>query len=111
MQDAAPDHKQLYEQTQSLNASLQLHVLQLTQQLQQLQKMIFGSRQERFIPTAQNDPQLSLDMPAETVVAVSVTSAQKISYIRQGVTVEHKPLQHSRADETAGKPTQGENNH
>jgi transposase len=87
MQNAAPDYKQLYEQSQ-------LRITALEQQLQQLQKMIFGSRQERFVPANPADPQLLLDIPTETVAAVSVTGAQKISYIRQGVTVEAKPLQH-----------------
>jgi transposase len=87
MQNGAPDYKQLYEQSQ-------LRITALEQQLQQLQKMIFGSRQERFVPASPTDPQLLLDIPAETVAAVSVTGAQKISYIRQGVTVEPKPLQH-----------------
>ena len=87
MQNGAPDYKQLYEQSQ-------LRITALEQQLQQLQKMIFGSRQERFVPASPTDPQLLLDIPTETVAAVSVTGAQKISYIRQGVTVEPKPLQH-----------------
>ncbi len=87
MKNAAPDYKQLYEQSQ-------LRITALEQQLQQLQKMIFGSRQERFVPASPTDPQLLLDIPTETVAAVSVTGAQKISYIRQGVTVEPKPLQH-----------------
>lgn len=87
MQNAAPDYKQLYEQSQ-------LRITALEQQLQQLQKMIFGSRQERFVPSTPSDPQLLLDIPAEAVAAVSVTNAQKISYIRQGITVETKPLQH-----------------
>src|ERR1700743_1457242 len=87
MQNAAPDYKQLYEQSQ-------LRITSLEQQLQQLQKMIFGSRQERFIPATAGDTQLLLDIPAETVAAVSVTNAKKISYIRQGVTVEPRPLGH-----------------
>jgi transposase len=87
MQNSAPDYKQMYEQSQ-------LRITALEQQLQQLQKMIFGSRQERFVPTSPTDPQLLLDIPTETVAAVSVTGAQKISYIRQGITVEPKPLQH-----------------
>ena len=87
MPNAAPDYKQLYEQSQ-------LRITALEQQLQQLQKMIFGSRQERFVPATANVPQLSLDIPAETVAAVSVTSAQKISYVRGGVTIETKPLSH-----------------
>ena len=87
MQNAGPDYKQMYEQSQ-------LRITVLEQQLHQLQKMIFGSRQERFVPTSPTDPQLLLDIPTETVATVSVTGAQKISYIRQGVTVEPKPLQH-----------------
>lgn len=87
MQNAAPDYKLLYEQSQ-------LRIVALEQQLQQLQKMIFGSRQERFVPTTKNDPQLSLDISSETATAVSVTSAQKISYVRQSITVDPRPLQH-----------------
>lgn len=51
MQNGAPDDKQLYEQSQ-------LRITALEQQLQQLQKMIFGSRQERFVPASPTDPQL-----------------------------------------------------
>lgn len=87
MPHAAADYKEMYEQSQ-------LRVVALEQQVQQLLKMIFGSKQERFIPATEGDPQLSLDIPAETVAAVSVTSAQKISYVRQNVTVEAKPLEH-----------------
>jgi len=88
MQDAAPpDYKVLYEQSA-------LEVLYLKQQLLQLQKMVFGSRQERFVPADANPNQLSLDMQAEAVAACSVTEAQKISYTKTNVTVEQKPLQH-----------------
>ena len=81
------DYKALYEQAQ-------LQIIQLQQQLSQLQKMIFGSRQERFIPAAVNTTQLSLDIQAEPVAACSITSAQKISYTRTNITVEPKPLIH-----------------
>lgn len=87
MQNATPDYKILYEQSQ-------LRITALEQQLQQLQKMIFGSRQERFVPATSNDPQLALDIPTETVAAVSVTSTQKISYVRHTVAEQPKPLQH-----------------
>lgn len=87
MQPAVPDYKQLYEHSR-------LRIVALEQQLQQLQKMIFGSRQERFVPTTPGDPQLVLDIPAETVAAVSVTSAQRVSYVRQNTTVEPKALDH-----------------
>ncbi len=41
---ASIDYRSLYEQSQ-------LRIVDLEQQLAQLQKMIFGSRQERFIPS------------------------------------------------------------
>jgi transposase len=87
MQQAVPDYRDLYAQSQ-------LRIVALEHEVQQLKKMIFGSRQERFIPTTPGDPQLLLNIPTETVAAVSVTSTQKISYVRQNITVEPKPLEH-----------------
>lgn len=81
------DYKALYEQSQ-------LELINLKAQLDQLRKMIFGSRQERFIPADKNDPQLSLDITADTSAACSLTGAQKISYIRQEKKIENKPLEH-----------------
>src|SRR5258706_13822830 len=83
----APDYKILYEQSQ-------LEMLQLKQQLEQLKKMIFGSRQERFIPSSVNDPQLSLAIEAESTARLNVTSTKQISYTRTNIAVEQKPLQH-----------------
>ena len=84
---AAADYKSLYEQSQ-------LRIVALEQQLQQLQKMIFGSRHERFIPSSANDPQLSLDIKAEATATAIVTATKQISYTRTNITVEQKPLQH-----------------
>jgi transposase len=84
---ASPDYKELYEQSQ-------LRIIALEQQLQQLQKMIFGSRHERFVPEEQNHAQLSLNIASEPVATASVMGTQKISYIRHTVSVEPKPLQH-----------------
>lgn len=95
MQEASGiDYKALYQRSQSLNQSLQLQVLYLTQQLSQLQKMIFGSKHERFVSTDINPSQLSLDIQAEAITTCSVADAKKISYIKTNVTVEGKPLQH-----------------
>jgi transposase len=88
------DYKALYEQAQLLNQTLQVKVIELQQQLSQLQKMIFGSKQERFIAAESGSKQLSLDIEAEEVAACSVMSAQKISYTRINVTVEPKPITH-----------------
>jgi transposase len=91
---ATPDYRSLYEAGEQRNNQLQLQVLQLKQQLSQLQKMIFGSKQERFVPAEINPAQLSLGIQAETVAACSITEARKISYTRTEVMVEPKPLQH-----------------
>ena len=88
------DYKVLYNQSQSLNHALQLQVLHLQQQLLQLQKMIFGSRHERFVAAEVNTAQLSLDVQAEATATCSVVEAKKISYIRTNVSVEDRPLVH-----------------
>jgi len=84
---ASIDYRSLYEQSQ-------LRIVDLEQQLAQLQKMIFGSRQERFIPSDINPSQLVLDIQAEAVAACSVVDAKKITYIKTNVALEHKPLVH-----------------
>ena len=89
-----PDYKLLYETSEALNNQLQVKLVGLQQQLSQLQKMIFGSKQERFVPADINPAQLSLAIEAETVAACSVTEAKKISYTKTTATVEQKPLQH-----------------
>ncbi len=84
---AGVDYKALYEQSQ-------LRLLALEQQLAQLQKMIFGSKQERFIPADPSSPQLSLNIQQEPIATASVTTSRPVSYIRHTVTVDAKPLQH-----------------
>jgi transposase len=87
MQPASPtDYKSLYEQSQ-------LRIIALEQQLQQLQKMIFGSRHERFVPAEIHPSQLSMGLHAESTASCSVVSAKQVSYTRTKVSVEH-PLQH-----------------
>lgn len=95
------DYKILYEASQleidqlKQQFSIQhLENLQLRQQLSQLQKMIFGSRHERFVPSQTNPSQLSLDVQAESTASCSVVDAKKISYVKTTVAVEQKPLQH-----------------
>lgn len=91
---ASTDYKAMYEQSQALNASLQLQMLQLSQQLAQLQKMIFGSRHERFVPEDPTHPQLSLDLMAEPTNSALISATQQISYTRNTVSVVSKPLEH-----------------
>ncbi|HVW59008.1 MAG TPA: IS66 family transposase [Puia sp.] len=73
---AHTDYKALYEQSQ-------LQVVELRHELDQLKKMIFGARQERFISDGAADPaQLSMELSAEPVAATSLVKAQKIEYKR-----------------------------
>lgn len=84
------DYKSLYEQQLSLNEQLQFTIASLQYQLDNLKKVIYGSKQERFIPSNNNPSQLALDIQTETVAAVKISSAQKIEYTR--VTKQVKPV-------------------
>src|SRR5687767_12101300 len=81
------DYKSLYDESQ-------LRIVSLEQQLKQLQKMVFGSRHERFVPADENSSQLSLGITADSVGACKVTDAQRIAYTKTTVAVEPKPLAH-----------------
>lgn len=83
---AAKDYKELYEASE-------LRILKLESELAQLKKMIFGSRQERFVPLPAAHPQLSLGIEPEPV-ATSVVTTHKISYTRTSVAVDQQPLLH-----------------
>ena len=83
------DYKALYEQSQ-------LQVLMLQHRLDQLEKMIFGSRHERFVaPAAGNTAQMSLDLQTEVVAKVKVTHTKQISYTRTKTVVDNKPVVHN----------------
>ncbi len=80
------DYKELYEASE-------LRIAKLEAELAQLKKMIFGSRQERFVPLAAGHPQLSLGIEPEPTATRDV-SIQKISYTRENVVVDEKPMLH-----------------
>jgi transposase len=91
------DYKVLYEQQQLNVAALNHTVEALKLQLQQLQKMIFGSRSERFVPADANTEaqQGTLGFAVETVAECKVTDAQKITYVRTRTEVsDNKPKAH-----------------
>lgn len=87
------DYKLLYEQ---LKEETSFKITELTHQLQQLQKMVFGSRQERFVATddSKENPQLTLGLDADTIAACKITDAKKVVYVRTKTEVTHKPLVH-----------------
>ena len=90
---AANDYKELYEAAEKRNAASELRIIKLESELAQLKKMIFGSRQERFVPLPSAHPQLSLGIESEPV-ATSVVTTQKISYTRTNVLIDQQPLLH-----------------
>lgn len=69
------DYQVLYEQAQ-------LSIASLKHELDQLKKMIFGSRHERFVPVNINPSQLQFNIEAEQVAQCSIVDAKKISYTR-----------------------------
>jgi transposase len=75
-------------------AARDLQIESLRAELQVLKKMIFGSKQERFLPFSVNDPQLSLDIKVESTASVSDIRTKQISYTKTSVAVEPKPLVH-----------------
>lgn len=84
------DYKVLYEQQAVVIADL-------THQLEQLKKLVFGKKSERFVPADNSQPtiQLSLDLDADTIAACKITEASKVSYVRTKTElVEAKPKSH-----------------
>ena len=70
------DYQVLYEQSQ-------FEIAALKHQLDQLKKMIFGSKHERFVPLDNTiSLQLSLNLEAETIEQCKITDATKVEYIR-----------------------------
>jgi transposase len=89
------DYKALYEAEKNLRESLegklaqaiekavstQLSIDTLRHELEQLKKIIFGSRHERFVP-ASHPSQLSLGIVCEPLEAPAIVSTQKIEFTR-----------------------------
>lgn len=78
------NYQDLYEancKLQSINEQLQLEIDTLKLQLAQIRKMIYGSKQERYVPQSHPE-QLSLGIEDETAGVTSSPSVQKINYQR-----------------------------
>ena len=68
------DYKELYEE-------LSVKYEALKHELEALKKLIYGSKQERFVPSHSAIAQLSLDIQAEAVEQTN-TVTQKVEYTR-----------------------------
>ena len=95
MIETAIDYKTLYEETVQLHEKYvkesSLKIAAFQHELDNLKRLIFGSKNERFIPSDGTQSQLSLDMQADAVAQCSVVKAQKIEYVRNTtqITKEH----------------------
>ena len=83
-----------YETLLTEHHQLKIAYADLQQQIQQLQKMIFGSKHERFVPSQINPSQLDLGIETEQTATCSVVHAKKISYTRTNAVIEQNPLPH-----------------
>lgn len=74
----------MYEQQAQKVTELNYTIAALSHQLEQMQKMIFGSRHERFVPADDNKTnyQLSLALDADTIAQCKITGATKVQYLR-----------------------------
>ena len=91
------DYKVLYDQLHLQYDELEVRFTDLTHQLAQMKKMIFGSRHERFVPTDANNPspQLTLGLDAETIATCKITDVKKITVTRTKTEVTfNKPKPH-----------------
>ena len=78
------DYKGLYE-------AAHLQVMQLTLRVAQLEKMLFGSRHERFVPdNAAMAQQLALGLHAEAIGERTITK-EEVTLTRTNIQVEKKP--------------------
>ena len=86
--------EQVDAKKEQIIAAKDLQIAQVRAELNQLRKMIFGSKHERFVPDDSNTAQLRLDIQAEQTATCSVVEAKKISYLKTTTSVEQKPLVH-----------------
>ena len=91
MIETTVDYKALYEESALANRNNLLQITALQHELANLKRLIFGSKNERFVPVENTASQLTLDIQADAVAACSVTKAQKIDYTRNTIqtTREH----------------------
>jgi hypothetical protein len=75
-------------------AARDLQIESFRAELNVLKKMVFGSKHERFVASLVNDPQLSLDIKAESTASARLVSTKQVSYTKTNVAIEQKPLQH-----------------
>ena len=86
MIETAVDYKVLYEQSIKLHEQFakdsSLRITALQHELDNLKRLIYGSKNERFIPANGTPSQLSLAIEADAVAQSSIVNAARIEYTR-----------------------------
>lgn len=93
MQDAIDHYIKINLEQAALIKDLLGQIEVLKMQMQQMQKMIFGSKHERFVPDS-NPQQLSLNINTGAIEQSSVISAKKITYTRTSSLKENTSAVH-----------------
>ena len=88
------DYKIKYEAIEVQYEQLQVQHDAIKAELQQLKRLIFGSKHERFIPSGDHPSQLTLDIQPEAASQPPVTTAKKIEYTRTATTVRESKQDH-----------------
>jgi transposase len=83
----AVDYKVKYEETLA-------EVATLKHQVNELKRLIFGSKHERFISSDSHPSQLSLDIQTEAAAQLPATTAKKIEYTRSTATITENKQDH-----------------
>ncbi len=92
-QDLYEANCKITHQLQFTNEQLQIKIDSLQLQLAQFRKLVYGSKQERFVPHTRPE-QLSLGIEMETTPINSGVSVQKISYERVQIKGDKQPSTH-----------------
>src|ERR1017187_236588 len=88
------DYKALYEKEKSEKEAILIAFNALRHELDQLKKMIFGRKHERFLPESAESSQLTLDLAVETLAASTITETITKEITVTKTTKAGKPFVH-----------------
>ena len=95
--DNIVNYKILYDDLHIKYTDLEVRFDTMLHELAKMQKMLFGSRHERFVATddTKTSPQLKLDLDADTIATCKITDVKKVTVIRtKTAVIFNKPKPH-----------------
>lgn len=86
------EYKKLFEDSEKRNREKDIRIEHLAHELNQLKRLIFGAKSEKFLPQIkQNQSQLTLDMQQEEPIEIHIEKEQTITYTKTKSSVVEKP--------------------